>query len=126
MEKTPFRSFRNVLSTAAVGAFALSLATACAAADTATAPRQITVKLGDLNIAKTQGAAALYSRIERAAREVCRPLEERNFTSKLHDACVYNAIAGAVAEVHQPALSNVYKAHNPQPTPIVLAATQSR
>jgi UrcA family protein len=119
------RSFRNVLASAVLGAFACSLAALCTAAEP-TDPPQTTVKFADLNVSKPEGAAALYARIQRAAREVCHPLEARDFRSNAHAACVHKAIADAVAKVDRPALFNVYNAHNAQPTPIVLAATPSR
>lgn len=119
------RSFRRVLATGILGAFACSLATVCTAADPMDAP-QTTVNFADLNATNPQGVAALYARIERAAREVCQPLEERYFKSTVHDACVHKAIADAVAKIDRPALFNVYNAHNGRPTPIALAATQSR
>jgi UrcA family protein len=116
---------RSVLATAVLGALSMSLATVCTAAES-TQPPQITVKFSDLNVSTPQGAAALYGRIERAAREVCRPLEERNFRSKAYDSCLHQAIADAVAKVGQPALFDAYNAHNAQTRLIVLADTQSR
>lgn len=118
------RSIRRVLATAILGAFACTLATVCTAADPLDPP-QTKVNFADLNVSNPQGAAAVYARIERAAREVCQPLEERYFRSRAHDACVHKAIADAVAKIDRPALFNVYNAHNGGPTPIVLAATQS-
>jgi UrcA family protein len=115
----------SVLATAVLGAFAMSLATVCTAAEP-TDPPHITVKFSDLKVSTPQGAAALYGRIERAAREVCRPLEERNFRSKAHESCLHQAITDAVAKVGQPALFDAYNAHNAQPRLIVLADTQSR
>jgi hypothetical protein len=50
----------------------------------------------------------------------------RNLRSEAQGACEHKAIADAVAKVDQPALFIVYNAHNGQPKPIVLAATQSR
>jgi len=119
------RSFRSMLATAFLGAFACSLAAVCTAVEP-TDPPQWTVKFADLNISNPKGAATLYARIERAAGEVCKSLEEPNFRSKAHDNCVHKAIADAVATVDRPALFNVFNAHNAQPTPIVLAASQSR
>jgi len=119
------RSLGRILATAILGAFACTLATVCTAADPMDSP-QTTVNFADLNASNPEGAAAIYARIERAAREVCHPLEERYFRSTVHDACVHKAIADAVAKIDRPALFNVYNAHNGRPTPIALAATQSR
>jgi UrcA family protein len=118
------RSPRRILATAILGAFACTLATVCTAAE-ANLP-QMTVKYADLDVSKPQGAAALYARIKQAARQVCLPLEDRDFRSKAHDACVHKAIADAVAKVDLPELFAVYNAHNGKPTPIVLAATEIR
>jgi UrcA family protein len=119
------RGFRSVFATAFLGAFACSLGAVCTAAEL-TDPPQKTVKFADLNVSSAKGAATLYARIQWAAREVCHPVEELYFRSKAYDACVHKAIADAVATVDRPALFNVYNAHNALPTPIVLAATQSR
>jgi len=123
--KTTSRSFRGVLATAALSTLACSLAAVCTAAEPRDPP-QTTVKFADLNLSNPVGAAALYARIHRAALQVCETLEEGDFNSKAHDDCVNKAITDAVAKVDRPALFNVYNAHNAQPSPIVLAATQSR
>ena len=118
------RSFRRVLATAILGAFACSLATVCTAADPMDPP-QTTVKFADLNVSNPEGAAALYARIQQAARQVCLPLDGASLGSKSRmSACVHKAIADAVAKVGQPALFNAYNAHNGQPTKIILAASR--
>jgi UrcA family protein len=118
-------SFRSALATAIFGALTCSVATVCTAAETD--PLQTTVKYADLNVSNLQGAAALYARIQRAARQVCLPLDGRDLSSKAWmGACVHKAIADAVAKVGQPALFAAYNAHYGQPKPIVLAAIQSR
>lgn len=66
-----------------------------------------TVSYGDLNLANTQGAAALYRRITLAAHEVCAPAEQ---TGSLlprpgYRECVRRAIAEAVAKVDRAELS---------------------
>jgi UrcA family protein len=118
------RSFRSVLATAVLSAFGCSLATVCNAAEPSFP--QTTVKFADLNVSNPAAAATLYARIQRAARQVCPVLDVRNLSSESHGACVHKSIADAVAKVNQPALFAVYSARNGQPTPIVLAATQSR
>jgi UrcA family protein len=116
-------SFRAALATAMFGAFSLSLATVCTAAETD--PPQTTVKYGDLNVSNPQGAAALYTRIQRAALLVCLPFDMGNLSSKARmAACVHQAIAAAVAKVDQPALFDVYNARNDRPASIVLAASR--
>ena len=117
------RTPRRILATAILGAFACTLATVCTAAE-ANLP-QMTVKYADLDISKPQGAAALYARIQQAARQVCLPLDGAAVSSKARmGACVHKAIADAVAKVGQPALFDAYSAHNGQPTQIILAASR--
>jgi UrcA family protein len=116
-------SFRGALATAIFGALTCSLATVCSAAETD--PPQITVKFADLDVSNPQGAAALYGRIQRAARQVCPHVDARDLGSKgKMDACVNKAIADAVAKVDQPALFDAYNRHNGQPIRIVLAASR--
>jgi UrcA family protein len=116
--------FRGALATAVLGAFTCSLASVCAAAETD--PPQITVKFADLNVSSSAGASALYARIQRAARQVCPPIDGAgDLSSNVRmNACVHKAIADAVAKVGQPALFDAYNAHNRQSTPIVLAASR--
>jgi UrcA family protein len=116
-------SFRGALATVIFGTLACSVAAVCTAAETD--PPQITVKFADLNVSNSQGAAALYARIQWAARRVCHPLDGGDLGSKARmGACVRKAIADAVAKVGQPALFDAYNAHNRQSTPIVLAASR--
>jgi UrcA family protein len=115
---------RGVLAAAVLGAFAYSLTAVCTAAEP-TDPPQTTVKYADLNVSSPEGGSTLYARIQRAARQVCGPLDGRELTSKARmGACVHKAIADAVAKVGQPALFDAYNAHNGQSTPIVLAASR--
>jgi UrcA family protein len=115
--------FRGALATAILGALTCSLATVCTGAETDSP--QITVKFADLNVSSPQGAAALYARIQLAARQVCLPVNERDPSSKGRtDACVHKAIADAVTKVGQPALLDVFNARNGQSTRIVLAASR--
>jgi UrcA family protein len=116
-------SFRGPFATFIFGALTCSVATVCTAAEMD--PPQTTVKYADLNVSNPQGAADLYARIQRAAHQVCLPLDGRDLSSKARmDACVHNAIADAVAKVGRPALFDAYNAHNRQSTPIVLAASR--
>ena len=120
---TTSHNFRAALATAILGVLTCSASTVCTAAETD--PPQITVKYADLNVAIPQGAAALYARIQWAARQVCLPLDGRDLGSKARmGACVHKAIGDAVAKVGQPALLDAYNAHYRQSTPIVLAASR--
>jgi UrcA family protein len=120
---TTSHSFRGALATVIFGALTCSLATVCSAVEAD--PPQTTVKFADLNVSNPQGAAALYARIQRAARKVCPHVDARDLGSRGQmDACVNKAIAAAVAKVDQPALFDAYNAHNGQPIRIVLAASR--
>lgn len=123
---TTSQSFRGLLAAAVLSALGCSLATVCSAAEPLN-PLQRTVKYADLNVSKPEGAAALYVRIQRAARQVCLPFDGDRLSSKARmGACVHKAIADAVAQVGEPALFDAYNAHYGQPTPIILASTQTR
>jgi UrcA family protein len=64
------------------------------------------VRFPDLDLSKLDGAAVLYRRLRQAAAIVCRPLESRGLeTATLYQVCVDHAIAGAVASVGRPILS---------------------
>jgi len=116
--------FRGVLAAAVLSAFASSLASVGTAAEPRDPP-QTTVTYADLNVSSPEGASALYARIQQAARQVCRPLDGGDLSSKARMGdCVHKAIADAVATVGQPALFDAYNAHNGQPTPIVVAASR--
>jgi UrcA family protein len=120
---TTFPSIRGALATAIFGALTCGLATVCSAGETN--PPQITVKFADLNVSNAKGAAALYARIQRAARQVCPHLDARDLGSRgPMDACVTKAIADAVAKVGEPALFDAYNLHNSQPIRIVVAASR--
>jgi UrcA family protein len=116
--------FRGVLAAAVLGALACGLSTVCTAAEPMDAP-QTTVKYADLTISTPDGAAALYNRIQWAARQVCGRFDGASLTShgRMRE-CTQKAIADAVAKVDQPALFAVYNAHNGQSTPIVLASSR--
>ena len=108
---------RRLTAVAILGAMASAFATVSTASDTA--PRSVTVKYGDLNVSNPDGAAALYGRIARAAREVCESPVNRFIPNV--SACMHKAIANAVAEVGHPQLIAVYNAKNGKPLPITLA-----
>ncbi|HEY2590396.1 MAG TPA: UrcA family protein [Steroidobacteraceae bacterium] len=74
-----------------------------------------TVHFADLDIARGTGSAALYQRLDLAARDVCRGLSQdrdRNLRQvrPYHD-CVRTAIREAVANVNAPALTAIAAAH---------------
>ena len=70
------------------------------------------VRYSDLDLGKIEGAAALYNRLRRAAAVVCRPLESPTLEFAVHyRACVADAIAGAVAAINRPMLSQYHESH---------------
>ena len=116
------------IRTAIFAALALGGSAMSIAADNSNV-RQAVVKFGDLDLSSPQGAARLYSRIDAAAREVCKPLDfnVRDLGTRTQlDACVHKAIADAVTKVAQPQLLAIYNAKNHQPRPIVVATAHTR
>jgi UrcA family protein len=119
---------KTLITIAIFGALAASGSSMCMAADGSDAPQTV-VKFEDLNLANSQGAAMLYSRISAAAHEVCKSfdIDGRDLGSRTRlDACVHKAIADAVIKVDQPRLFAIYNAKNYQHLPIMVAATQTR
>lgn len=116
------------IRTAIFAALALGGSAMSIAADNSDVPHAV-VKFGDLDLSSPQGAARLYSRIDAAAREVCKPLDfnVRDLGTRTQvDACVHKAIADAVTKVAQPQLLAIYNAKNHQSRPIVVATAQTR
>ncbi len=92
-----------------VAALGLGAGIACAAPPSNSVgdgAKQYVVRYSDLDLAKSAGAAALYARLQQAARAVCAPFEGRELAlAAQHRACMDRAVAGAVAEVNRPLLS---------------------
>ena len=71
----------------------------------------VTVHFADLNVSRPEGAAALYSRIRSAAKQVCWREQTRSIdATRQLDACIAAAITEAVNTVNQPALFAVLSA----------------
>jgi UrcA family protein len=69
-----------------------------------------TVRYGDLDVNKAEGAQALYKRLNRAAKTVCAPLQGRDLQSSIeHRTCIGEALANAVVDVNQPLLTQHHK-----------------
>jgi UrcA family protein len=101
----------------------ISSLSAIAGAAEDTGSGQKTLKYSDLSVSTAQGATTLYNRIRIAAEEVCSPLDHGDLSSKMHvTACTHKAIAEAVSQVNQPALSAVYNARNGGSLPMIAAA----
>jgi UrcA family protein len=101
----------RLIASAIATALISSLGSIATAANTD--PLQKTVKYADLSVSSAQGAAALYNRIQIASQEVCSPLDHGELSSKMHaKACAHQAVADAVRQVNQPALTAEYNARN--------------
>jgi UrcA family protein len=56
-------------------------------------------------------AAQLYRQIQRAAQQVCEPLDGKELERKrLYNSCVARAVADAVAQVRSPQLTTIHLA----------------
>lgn len=105
-----FKSHRVIVRMVALLALpALFMTQSVFAAVTAEVPPTVTVRYDDLNLNSPEGVAGLYSRIQHAATEVCRPAEGPQSVSRMHwtawNECFYHAIAKAVQAVHNDKLS---------------------
>jgi UrcA family protein len=117
---------RTLLAGAILSTLAFSFATASHAADD-TAPPQVIVKFGDLDVSTSQGAAALYRRIHGAAVNVCSQMYVDKLAYKWHEAaCLQKVIGDAVIKVDRPALSAVFASKYEASPPMVLAAARTR
>jgi UrcA family protein len=77
----------------------------------ATSAPQKVVRYADLDLAKTPDAARLYSRLEHAAKDVCRVFEGRELERKrIRLACESDALAAAVAEINHAELNALHTA----------------
>lgn len=71
----------------------------------------IDVHFADLDLIRSEGAAALYQRIEAAAKTVCSSLDARDVASQMRfRGCVQTAISSAIVKVDRPALTAYHKA----------------
>jgi UrcA family protein len=97
---------------------ALVASSLCAAAVSAATTAQVedalpkrVVKYADLDISSTEGAAVLYGRINRAAREVCEPADAQTLDFPIpRHRCADQAVERAVTQVSSPALARYYHA----------------
>jgi UrcA family protein len=88
----------------------LSACTDAAAAEQATEVATRTVSYADLDLTRNAGAAALYSRIHFAAKQVCEPVSVTWTWLDPARRCIEAAITRAVADVNAPALTGYYLA----------------
>ena len=73
-------------------------------------PPKLVVTYADLDLTHRAGVMELYRRIEDAARAVCSSHAAAVPTRPEEDGCLLDAIARAVAEVDQPALTRYFAA----------------
>lgn len=94
----------------ACGAAALTLLSATVLADVdAGVKPQFIVRYTDLDLAKSKDAAVLYTRLERAARTVCRGFEGQELSRKrMRRKCELETLNDAVAAVDNPALDALH------------------
>ena len=94
----------------------LSACTDAVAAEQAAEVATRRVGYADLDLTRDAGAAALYSRIHFAARQVCEPVSAAWTWKVLEPArrCIEAAITRAVADVNAPALTTYYLAKTGQ------------
>ena len=110
------RSILLAVSAVAIGA--LSIAGAGAADQHSTS-----VRFSDLNIHTPEGITTLYRRIRRAAEEVCRPYEIREFAQETGARiCFDDAVANAVKSVNLPSLTAYANTQRGHASQIVVAA----
>jgi UrcA family protein len=100
---TASTGIRSLIATAILGALASSFSTVSAAAVPSSA--SVTVTYTALELESPSGSRALYKRIRAAAQSACSYFV---FATDVDEArCVHDAIARAVNEINQPALSAV-------------------
>jgi UrcA family protein len=97
------KNLSTVIATAAIAASGVCVA----AADASFESHSAMVRFADLDTSGEQGAAALYERIERAARIVCRDLEPDGQLSRYasYTRCVHEAIKNAIEKIDRPAVT---------------------
>jgi UrcA family protein len=71
----------------------------------------VTVRYADLDLNTSEGIAALYERLQRAARNVCRYYDARGSLTDVRAlrACYEQALAAAVGDVDLERLNTVYR-----------------
>ena len=98
----------------------VSLSSPAGASDQPEIPSRV-VKFGDLDLTRSGGAAALYARIQHAAREVCQPVMSRDLGSQRRaHSCATRAVERAVVDVNAPQLMSYHLAKKGV-TPVLVA-----
>jgi UrcA family protein len=110
------RLFASVIGLGALASALLVVAPRVTHATSPTTAPTVAVRYGDLDLNSHNGVKQLYRRIQIAAIEVCRSTEPFGslLSSEAHQACLHNAIVGAVRSVNSPLLSQYYGEHDPR------------
>ena len=112
------KTIRNGIQAFTMGAvIAVGFSTVTASAADLAADASVTegshsylVRYADLDLSKTAGAAAVYSRISHAARIVCQSLDGRPLDMAVkYRSCLQQAVAKAVADVNSPLVSQYHE-----------------
>jgi UrcA family protein len=103
-----FFSVRAVAAALTISALTAGVASSSALASDNDAPTAV-VSYAGLDIASQAGARTLYQRIVFAAKQVCGAYDGRDIHYGMQrQACVANAVRGAVESTKQPAVMAVY------------------
>jgi UrcA family protein len=110
------KTFTLITTALALSGSILSIAHAAPPSDVPTA----TVNFGDLDTTRPAGEEELYRRVSRAAKVVCRSLDPSVSAAKLlaapaYQACIDQAVAGAVVKINRPDFSNYVASRMPKP-----------
>ena len=95
----------------ALAAAAAVLASPAAPAATP-AIRTLTVRYADVDLSTTQGVAALYRRLQGAARFVCGESDNSLAQQRSWNDCYRRAVGDAVGAVDNPRLTALYREHS--------------
>jgi UrcA family protein len=85
----------------------------------------VVVIYGDLNLNRSAGLELLFNRLRSASKTVCAQFDTADLARRrVFDACINQAIAGAVMQIKSPALAALYtkKTGNKLPSSPVLTA----
>jgi len=109
------RLFASVIGLSALACALVLVAPRTTQAQSAAAVPTATVRYADLDLNTHNGVKQLYRRIQIAAIEVCRSTEPLGslLSSEAHQACLRNAIGGAVRSVGSPTLTRYYRERDP-------------
>ena len=106
------RAITRVPAAAAMTLLTMSFFADARAADDSQEARSVTLQYLSRDLDTPQGASILYQRIRAAATSVCSPLEGRALERKASwYRCFNNAVANAVATVHNDTLSAYHAQH---------------